>query len=117
MTLEEAKKLYNSIVKTHLNQCLAKPITNLKLMGNKYNDSDKIIAYGIEYSIDGWDTWIQHIKNIYNGDISIFPHLSIIYTEEEYKKIPILNQLDKSIIGELKLVDIRSDIPQEWMII
>ena len=86
-------------------------------MGNKYNDSDKIIAYGIEYSIDGWDTWIQHIKNIYNGDISIFPHLSIIYTEEEYKKIPILNQLDKSIIGELKLVDIRSDIPQEWMII
>ena len=88
-------------------------------MGNKYNEDDKLVAYGIEYSINNWNVWIQNIKKNYIGDISIVPHLSFIYRKKEYTEIPKLKELYdiEYLIGNLKLVDIRSDIPQEWKIL
>ena len=85
MTLQDATGVYDSLKISDFKECLAIPITNLKLMEGNYCDEKEDIAYGLEFSIDNWYQWIETIKRIVKGDVPISPHLSIIYRDKEYE--------------------------------
>ena len=120
MTLQEATKVYDYLKITDFKECMAVPITNLKLMEGNYSNEQEDIAYGIEFSIDNWYQWIETIKRIFKGDVPVSPHLSIIYRDKEYEDdLPKLKELEQVnyLMGYLALADIRSDNPSEWKII
>ena len=120
MTLQEATGVYDSLKISDFKECLAIPITNLKLMEGNYRDEKEDIAYGLEFSIGNWYQWIETIKRIFNGDVPVSPHLSIIYRDKEYEDdLPKLKELEQVnyLMGYLALADIRSNNPSEWKII
>ena len=85
MTLQEATRVYDTLKISDFKECMAVPITNLKLMEGNYSDEQEDIAYGLEFSISNWYKWIETIKRIFKGDVPISPHLSIIYRDKEYE--------------------------------